>query len=128
MSERRGVGRGAGRSGGAGLRRAVLAVAVVVHLVVLYAPSAPAVGGPSLTDEVVHVVVFAVVAWAARGAGLPLAGVVLALLAHAVVSELVQHALLAGRTGDPSDVVADAVGVAVGVVVPVARRAGSMVA
>jgi len=36
-------------------------------------------------------------------------GVLLAV--HAVVSELVQHYLLAGRSGDPSDSVADLAGV-----------------
>ena len=34
--------------------------------------------------------------------------------AHAVVSELVQHTFYRGRTGDPYDVLADWVGVAVG--------------
>ncbi len=108
--------------------RAVLAAAVAVHLVVLYAPSTPSVGAPALTDEVVHVAVFAGVAWAARWAGLPLLPVVIALLAHAVLSEAVQHALLAGRTGDPSDVLADAAGVVAGAVVPVRRPAGTVAA
>jgi len=39
-----------------------------------------------------------------------------AFAAHAVVSELVQHAFYRDRTGDPSDVLADWVGVAVGAV------------
>jgi len=36
-------------------------------------------------------------------------------LAHAPVSELVQHVGYPGRTGDPADVLADAAGVLVGV-------------
>ena len=43
---------------------------------------------------------------------------------HAVVSELVQHWLLADRSGDPRDVVADLVGVALGVSSPEAARNG----
>ena len=39
----------------------------------------------------------------------------MAFLLHAVVSELVQHFAYVGRTGDPVDVLADWVGVAVGV-------------
>lgn len=47
--------------------------------------------------------------------------------AHAVVSELVQHAFYTSRTGDPFDVLADLVGVAAGALlawVALRRRAG----
>lgn len=95
-------------------RRVVLAVTVLVQLVVLYAPTAPA--GPEVNglDKVVHVAVFAAVAWAAVRAGLPTWPVAAVLLAHAAVSELVQHYLLPHRDGDVRDAIADAVGVAVG--------------
>ena len=52
-----------------------------------------------------------------RGDGLPRAavvGVAAVFAAHAVVSELVQHAFYAHRTGDPLDVLADWTGTAVG--------------
>ncbi|GAB4062980.1 hypothetical protein GCM10028777_04580 [Angustibacter speluncae] len=92
-----------------------LAVAVVAHLVVLYWPRPPDVGGgvPHL-DLVVHLVVFGAVALCAVRCGLPLRWVVLALLAHAVVSEVVQDAFVPDRTGDWRDAVADAAGTLAG--------------
>jgi hypothetical protein len=50
------------------------------------------------------------------------------LALHGIESELVQHALLPARSGDPADAVADLAGVAVGGVLPrggVAARLGS---
>ncbi len=54
----------------------------------------------------------------------PLAGVVALFVAHAVASELIQGAFYTSRSGDPLDVLADCVGVAVGAVVgsAVSRR------
>jgi VanZ family protein len=52
-----------------------------------------------------------------RGAGLSRRALVVVIgvfAAHAVVSELVQHLLYRTRTGDPLDVLADAVGVTAG--------------
>lgn len=97
-------------------RAAWLAVAVVVHLAVLYWPRPPDVGGgvPHL-DLVVHLVVFGAVAVCAVRCGLPLTWVVVVLLAHAVVSELVQAYVVPDRTGDWRDAVADAVGTLLGV-------------
>lgn len=78
---------------------------------------APTQGGPQLfdgADKVVHLALFAALAGTARwrfGGG-PL--VLLAVAAYAPVSELVQGALLPDRSGDPYDVLADLVGVALG--------------
>lgn len=116
-------GERAGVPGGAPRRawgwRAAAAVALVVHLVVLYAPSAPDTGGvplPPWTDLVVHVAVFAALAFTALRARLPLphAAMLAVLAVHAPISELVQHLALADRTGDPRDVAADLAGVALG--------------
>lgn len=63
-------------------------------------------------DKVVHAVVFGAVLWAGRRAGLPDRLVVPALVAHALLSEGLQAWLLAGRSGDPADVVADLAGLA----------------
>lgn len=95
--------------------RAALGLLVVVHLVVLYAPDAG--GAPPFpgADKVVHVATFASVALAGLGAGIAARWWVSVVAAHAVVSELVQHWLLPHRSGDPADVVADLLGVAVGV-------------
>lgn len=93
-----------------------LGAALVVQLVVLYLPdvsSVPGTGVPG-TDKVAHVAVFGAATLAGLRAGLP-AGLVLGYgVGHAAASELIQHGLLAGRSGDVLDVVADVVGVALG--------------
>ncbi|WP_256835953.1 VanZ family protein [Micrococcus sp. Mcc89] len=105
---------------------AALAVAVVVQLVVLYLPGeqVPQAGFavPGL-DKAIHAAVFALpsclAVWRGRSAwwALPFA-------VHAPVSELVQHAWVPLRTGDPVDVVADLAGVVLGVVAARRRRIG----
>jgi hypothetical protein len=89
---------------------AAFAVSVVVQLVVLYVPRAPSTGALPV-DKVVHATIFGLVLFTGARAGLrvwPLAGV---LAVHAVASELIQHFVLANRSGDPRDVVADLTGV-----------------
>ena len=100
-------------------RWAAFGAALVVQLLVLYAPD-PGTGGGALPglDKLVHVAVFAAAVWTGRAAGLPAVPLVAALAVHAGVSELVQGALLPGRDGDPLDVAADLVGVALGAVLP----------
>ncbi|PYG00518.1 VanZ like family protein [Georgenia satyanarayanai] len=98
------------------LRRAVLALALLLHFAALYVPRVPG-DGPDLfpgADKVAHVGIFALVVAAALWAGLPARWVVPLALVHAVVSEAVQHVLLPGRSGDPWDALADVVGVALG--------------
>ena len=109
------------RAGRAGLL-VLLALAVAVQVVVLYAPEG---GGAQLfpnVDKVVHVVVFLVPVALALLAGFRRTVVVLVFAAQAVISELVQALLLPHRSGDVLDVVADLTGVALGVLVAVARR------
>ena len=89
-------------------------VAVLVSLVVLFSPSD---GGVSLfpgSDKLVHLSLFAGLAATTRWRFGPLPVALAALGAYAVVSEVVQGALLASRSGDPVDVVADLVGVGLG--------------
>lgn len=95
--------------------RWVCAATVVVQLVVLYWPRAGSGGAVAGLDKVVHVAVFAAVGTSAVLAGARAGLVLMLLLGHAVVSELVQAGLLTQRSGDPWDVVADAVGAALGV-------------
>lgn len=92
-----------------------LAVAVVLQLVVLYLPQDPGPLPFPQADKLVHLSVFALPALFGLLAGLPGRWVVGALVSHAVLSEVVQGALLAGRSGDPVDAVADVVGVGLGV-------------
>jgi hypothetical protein len=107
-------------------RWAPFVVAVTVNLLVLYWPRQ--VSGAQLfpgVDKVVHVGVFALVALTGVRARVPLRWLAGALVIHAVSSELVQHWLLPRRSGDPGDVVADLVGVGLGMALGVATpRAG----
>lgn len=95
--------------------RWLLAGALAVQLVVLYWPNPASAPGslPSL-DKLVHAAVFAAVAFSGRRAGVPLVLLAVALVAHAVLSEVLQAAVLTNRQGDGLDVVADLVGTAVG--------------
>ena len=96
------------------MRRAILAAAVVLQLVVLYWPRAvsPPAGIP--LDKLAHALIFGLVAWAGVRAGVPVGWIVGLLLAHAVLSELIQAWLLPHRAGDPWDAVADSVGTFLG--------------
>jgi hypothetical protein len=88
--------------------------AVAVQLIVVYSPQGP--GGPQVPglDKVVHLLIFAGPVLAALMAGLRWPWVLGIFAAHAPVSELTQHFALPHRTGDPWDMVADLVGVALG--------------
>ena len=91
--------------------------AVVVQLVVLYAPEG---GGPPpfpQADKVVHVTVFLVPVALAVLAGFRPWAVAAVFAAHAVLSEAVQAVFLPHRSGNPGDVVADLVGIALGLLV-----------
>jgi VanZ family protein len=97
--------------------RWLLAVAVVVQIVVLYFP----LSGPDASvtlvpglDKLVHAAVFGAEAFTGRRAGVPLLPLVALLVAHAVLSEVIQGTLLPARDGDPYDAVADVVGTALG--------------
>lgn len=104
-----------GRRVGRAVLSVLLAVAVLVQLVVLYAPSGPSGSPFPGSDKVVHVLVFLVPVAVALLAGLPSRLVVGVFAGHAVLSEVVQGAALPARSGDPFDVVADLVGVVLGV-------------
>ena len=86
----------------------------MLSVYVLFWPSS---GGPPVfpqADKVVHAALFALLAGTA---GLRLGArtaVLLAVVAYAPVSELVQAFALPTRSGDPVDVVADLVGTAAG--------------
>jgi len=110
----------AGPEAGASVRRPnrlwflALGVTLVVQLVVLYSPKAPA--GPPITglDKLVHIAIFAMPVLAALMAGLSAPWVLGILALHAPVSELIQHFELPLRSGDPFDVMADLAGLALG--------------
>ncbi len=90
-------------------------LACAANLYGVYAPSQP---GPDLSfpyaDKVAHVAVFAAVAWTGRTVGLRAILLAVVLILHAVTSEIVQGTVMAGRSGDPWDVVADLAGIGIG--------------
>ena len=87
-------------------------VVVAVHLAVLYWPRSPSTGGLPI-DKVVHAFIFGMVLWVAAKAGLRVWPVAALLAIHALASELIQHYLLAGRSGDVTDSIADLAGVVI---------------
>ena len=93
------------------------AIALVVQLVVVYAPSGGGAAPFPNFDKLVHVTVFALPVLFALLARLPLVPVVVVMALHAPVSEVVQATLLPHRSGDPWDAVADLTGVALGALV-----------
>ncbi len=95
-------------------RTLLLAAAVVVQLVVLYAPRAPSEAGVPGIDKVVHLSVFALVMVAGLRSTAPRWLVLVLTVVHAPVSEVLQSALLAHRDGNVPDAVADLVGCALG--------------
>ena len=89
-------------------------LALVVSVVLLFAPSGPDGPGVPGLDKVVHAAIFLAVAGTARWRFGPTPVLLAAVVGYAVLSEVVQGALLSGRSGDPYDVVADLVGAAAG--------------
>jgi VanZ family protein len=82
---------------------------------VLFWPDPAGVGsGPPGADKVVHAVLFGALAASARLRFGGARRVLAAVLAYAVVSELVQALLLPRRSGDLLDVVADVLGALAG--------------
>lgn len=99
-----------------------LGLALMVQLVVLYAPQG--LGGPQITglDRVVHLLIFAAPVLAALMAGLSAPWVLGILAVHGPVSELIQYSVLPHRSGDVFDALADVVGVVIGAMVYVVWR------
>lgn len=97
------------------LARGVFVALVVGQLLAVYWPRVEVQGPVPWTDKVVHVLLFLLPTLAGLLAGLRPAWLVGLLALHAPVSELVQHVLLPGRTGDVWDAVVDLVGVALAV-------------
>jgi VanZ family protein len=110
------VGRGTA-SGGGDVRWAgpALAAAVLLSLYVLFWPS-PAGAAVTLpgADKLVHLGLFLLLAGTAALRFGAVSAVLASVLGYAVASEVVQAVLLAERSGDAWDVLADVVGAVVG--------------
>jgi hypothetical protein len=96
------------------LWRWALGVALVVQLIALYVPRAPA--GPQVNgfDKVIHLSIFAAPALAALIVGIRARWALGILAVHAPISELIQHFALPHRSGDVFDALADICGVLLG--------------
>jgi len=94
------------------------AAMVLVSLVVLFAPaSATPSTWPPGVDKVVHLALFAALAWTGRRAGLPVRALAVGLVAYAVGSEVLQGLLPIGRDAEVLDAMVDVVGVTLGLAV-----------
>lgn len=100
-----------------GVRRLLLAGALALNLVTMYAPSLPAQVEPAVDlrlDLLGHAASFAALTFTGLLAGVPRRLLLVLVALNAVASELIQHLLLPRRTGDVTDLAADAVGIALG--------------
>ena len=94
-----------------------LVVALAMHLVLLYRPGSPEPSEIELfphLDKVAHLALFGVPAFLIRRVTTAWWPIIL-LAVHAPVSELVQYLWIPRRNGDPFDLLADGVGIALGV-------------
>ncbi len=92
------------------LRSSIFALAVVVSLVILFKPGGD---GPLpfwQADKVIHATTFGLLAVTAWWRFKAWRNIALALVAYAVLSEVIQHFFIPGREFDPVDIVADSVG------------------
>ncbi|MGY2085663.1 VanZ family protein [Blastococcus sp. SYSU DS0539] len=99
---------------GGALARAAFAVALVLSLVVLFAPGSDVPSAPPGVDKVVHLLVFAGLALTGRWAGAPRTPLAVGLVLYAVGSELIQGLAPLGRSASVADGAADLAGVTVG--------------
>jgi VanZ family protein len=95
-------------------RTAVFAAVVLISLVVLFVPRTPSEQGIPHVDKLVHGALFAALAASTRWRFGSHVGGLVAVLAYAAGSELVQQHWLAQRDGDVRDFAADAVGALLG--------------
>jgi VanZ family protein len=96
------------------LARGAFAVAVLVSLAVLFAPPSDVPSAPPGVDKVVHLSLFLALASTARWAGVGWQVAAVSLLVYAAASEVVQGTALVDRDAEFLDLVADTVGVLLG--------------
>ena len=96
------------------LSRGTFAVVVLVSLAVLFAPASDVPGAPPGVDKLVHGLLFLALALTGRWAGIGRSLLGPALVGYAVVSELVQGLTPLERSASVGDLLADVVGVLVG--------------
>lgn len=105
------------------MRSLAFVVSVAAQFVVLYWPrTVTPVDGVVGLDKIAHALLFFAVVWTGARVPLPLRALAVVSLVHAPISELLQQAVLPGRSGDPLDAMADAIGVLTAVSVIVITR------
>ncbi len=109
------------------LSRGVLAVTVLVSLAVLFTPGDGVPSAPPGVDKLVHLALFAALALAGRWAGIRGRALAVLLVVYAAVSEVVQALTPLQRSGSVADLLADVLGVALGLLAwgGLARRSSS---
>lgn len=90
------------------------AAALAVNLGFMYAPRVPGPPSEIRLDLIGHAVTFAALTFTGLLTRIPPRWLLVGVGVNAVASEVVQHLLLADRSGDPTDLAADAVGIALG--------------
>lgn len=89
-------------------------ITAAASLFILFLPESGVPTAPAGSDKAVHVALFAALAATGGWAGFRSRVLLSALTGYAVLSEVVQHVLPLGRTGDPADALADVCGMAAG--------------
>jgi VanZ family protein len=97
------------------LSRGVFAVVVLISFAVLFAPASDVPHAPPGVDKIVHATLFASLGFSGRWAGIGRAVLAGALVGYGAVSEIVQG--LIGRDAAVGDLIADSVGVLLGLLV-----------
>ena len=97
---------------GGGLSRGAFAAAVLVSLVVLFAPAGDVPAALPGVDKVVHLVLFGVLAVTGRWAGVRLRVLAVLLAVYAGVSEVLQAVTPLARSGSIADLAGIALGTA----------------
>lgn len=98
-------------------RRLPFWVSLAVVSALLLTPGTDVPVEPPASDKVVHALLFAVLALTGRVGRFPLLPLGIGLFAYAVATETLQGLLPIDRYGDPLDVLADSVGMLIGLVV-----------
>ena len=96
------------------LARGVFAVVVLVSLAVLFAPASDVPSAPAGVDKLVHLGLFAALAFTGRWAGIGSRALAAMLVGYAAISEVIQGLSALDRSMSLGDWAADTVGVLLG--------------
>ncbi|MFZ2172643.1 MAG: VanZ family protein [Rhodococcus sp. (in: high G+C Gram-positive bacteria)] len=99
------------------MRTVPVAALTVLALIMLLSPAGATPSGPEHADKVVHAVLFGALAYSSRYALMSVRLTVGWLACFAVVTEVLQGVLPIGRLGSVWDLLADMVGVGLGLAV-----------